>query len=56
MTSIEFPEGLSIVSSHFESELGEQLEKVSQRVTSKAGDIMLNIGQSIRAIPLVLSC
>jgi CRP/FNR family transcriptional regulator len=42
-------------SSVFESELLAELEKKSMIMQVKAGEIMLNPGQTIRAVPLVLS-
>ena len=42
-------------SSVFESELLAELEKKSMIMPVKAGEIMLNPGQTIRAVPLVLS-
>ena len=42
-------------SSIFESELLAELEKKSMIMQVKAGEIMLNPGQTIRAVPLVLS-
>jgi len=42
-------------SSVFESELLAELEKKSMTMQVKAGEIMLNPGQTIRAVPLVLS-
>jgi len=42
-------------SSVFESDLLAELEKKSMIMQVKAGEIMLNPGQTIRAVPLVLS-
>ena len=42
-------------SSIFESELLAELEKKSMIMQVKSGEIMLNPGQTIRAVPLVLS-
>ena len=48
------PNSLSIFASLFEQTLLSELETHSVLINVKAGDVMLNIGQSIRAVPLVL--
>ena len=45
----------SVFASKFEPALLEQLDNVGMRMSAKAGDVMLNIGEGIRAVPLVLS-
>lgn len=39
----------------FEPELLAELEKKAKRVSAKAGDVILNIGQAVKTIPIVLS-
>jgi CRP/FNR family transcriptional regulator len=51
----ESSEDLAIFSTMFEPALLEELHAVSMRMSAKAGETMLDIGQGIQAVPLVLS-
>src|SRR6478609_4898917 len=46
---------IHIFSAHFESALLTELETNSRTIEVKQGDTLLNIGQTMRAIPLLVS-